>query len=133
VRFTGEAPAVKELSAVFVAVQNHVTVRCLPMALPHDLETSLQKLTQLHSVLTVADLVIPGGVKVKDAPETVLATVQEKRKEEEIRPAAAAAPEAAAVEGVAPAAEGAAPTAEAAVPAAPAVEAPAKKEKKGKE
>lgn len=131
-RLTGESPAVKEFSAVIITVQSHVTVRCLPMDLPHDIEASLAELKELHSALTVADLAIPRGVKVTDAPEIVLVIAQEQRKEEEVQPVAAALAEAAA-EGAVPA-EGAAPAegAPGAAPAATAAEAPAKKEKKGK-
>jgi len=120
VRLTGESLAVKELAGVLVMVLNHVTVRCLPTALPHELEASLEKLTQIHDVITVADLKVPAGVKVEDPPETVLVTVQEQRKEEEIQPAATAV----AVEGAVPA-EG-----EAAAPAEGEAAAPAKEEKK---
>jgi large subunit ribosomal protein L25 len=130
VRFTGEAPAVKELSAVFVAVQNHVTVRCLPTALPHDLEAPCGKLVQLHAVLTVADLIVPANVKIKDAPSTVLATVQEQRKEEEIVPVAAAVPAEGEV-AAAPAAEGEEGV-EGAKPTEAKEPAPAKDEKKEK-
>ncbi len=127
-RFTGESLAVKEFAAVLVTVQNHVTVRCLPMALPHDIEVSLTQLTQLHAVVKVSDLRVPAGVTILDNPETVLVIAQEQRKEEEVvvGPTATAegvpAAGAAAADG-APAAEGAA--------AAPAAAAPAKKEKKG--
>jgi len=130
VRFVGEAPAVKELSAVFVVVQQHVTVRCLPTALPHELPVSLEKLVQLRDVLTVADLQVPAGVKVADASTAVLATIQEQRKEEEV----VVAPTAVAAEGeaaAAPAGEAGAEGAEKTeVKEAPAAN---KKEKKGKE
>lgn len=126
-RFTGESLAVKELSAVFVSVQNHVTVRALPMDLPHDLEAPLGTLAKIHDVLTVADLVLPKGVKVKDAPDTVLATVQEQRKEEEV---VVAAPVAGAEGAAAPVAGAEGATAEGA--AAPAADATAGKEEKKK-
>lgn len=136
IRFTGESPAVKEFAAVIVTVQNHVTVRCLPMALPHDIEVSLASLAQLHAVVKVADLVKPAGVTILDNPETVLVIAQEQRKEEEVQVAPAATAEGVPVEGAEPGAEGA-PSAEgAATAAAPAAEAPAKpakKEKKGKD
>ncbi|MDD5041739.1 MAG: 50S ribosomal protein L25 [Candidatus Peribacteraceae bacterium] len=130
-RFTGEALAVKEFAAVIVTVQNHVTVRCLPMDLPHDIEASLTKLSQVHDVVKVMDLVAPSGVTILDDPETVLVTAQEQRKEEEVLPTSAATVEGAPAEGAA-SAEGA-PTAEGAAAAPAAAEAPAKKEKKGKE
>jgi len=129
IRFTGEALAVKEFAAVIVTVQNHVTVRCLPMLLPHDIEVTLSKLAQVHAVIKVSDLIVPAGVTILDSLETVLVTAQEQRKEEEVVAAPAATVEGVPAEGVVAGAEGA-PTAEGA-PAASA--APAKKEKKGKD
>ncbi|MFH0851306.1 MAG: 50S ribosomal protein L25 [Candidatus Peregrinibacteria bacterium] len=136
IRFTGESPAMKEFAAVIVTVQNHVTVRCLPMALPHDLEVSLTKLAQVHDVVKVADLAVPKGVTILDDPEKVLVTAQEQRKEEEVTVAPAATPEGVPAEGAvadaegAPAAEGAAASPSGDLrPAA----APAKKDKKGKD
>ncbi|MEI8230005.1 MAG: 50S ribosomal protein L25 [Candidatus Peregrinibacteria bacterium] len=126
-RFTGESLAVKELSAIFVSVQSHVTVRALPMDLPHDLEAPLSVLAKIHDVIKVSDLILPKGVQVKDQADTVLATVQEQRKEEVV---VVAAPVVGA-EGAAPVAgaEGAAP-ADAAKAGAPAEAAAGKGDKK---
>ncbi|MFH1444836.1 MAG: 50S ribosomal protein L25 [Candidatus Peregrinibacteria bacterium] len=130
IRFTGEALAAKEFAAIIVTVQNHVTVRCLPMNLPRDLEVSLTKLAQVHDVVEVADLVVPSGVTILDDADAVLVTAQEQRKEEEVQPApSAAAGEGVSAEGEEAAVEGA-PAAEGAV--APAEDNAAKKEKKGK-
>jgi len=131
VRFTGESLAVKELAGVFVTVLQHVTVRCLPTALPHELEASMSKLANLRDVIKVSDLVVPAGVKVKEPADTVIATVQEQRKEEEVV-AAVPVEGAAAAEGAAPAegAEGA--TAAAGEKAEGADAAKDKKEKKEK-
>lgn len=126
-RFTGESLAVKDFAAVIVTVQNHVTVRCLPMALPHDIEVTLAKLAQVHDAVKVSDLTVPAGVTIVDLPETVIVIAQEQRKEEEVVVAPTAA-EGVPAEGAAAGAEGA-PAAEGA--AAPAAAAPAKKEKKG--
>jgi len=130
-RFTGESLAVKEFAAVIVTVQNHVTVRCLPMALPHDIEVTLTKLAQVHDVVKVSDLTVPAGVTIVDQPETVIVIAQEQRKEEEVVVAPAATAEGVPAEGAVAGVEGA-PAAEGAAAAAPAA-APAKKEKKGKE
>jgi hypothetical protein len=81
-------------------------------------------------VLTVADLIVPANVKIKDAPSTVLATVQEQRKEEEIVPVAAAVPAEGEV-AAAPAAEGEEGV-EGAKPTEAKEPAPAKDEKKEK-
>jgi large subunit ribosomal protein L25 len=126
-RFTGESLAVKDFAAVLVTVQNHVTVRCLPMALPRDIEVSLTQLTQLHAAVKVSDLNVPAGVTILDNPETVLVIAQEQRKEEEVAAAPAATAEGVPAAGTATA-EGV-PAAGAA--AAPEAAAPAKKEKKG--
>jgi len=131
IRLTGESLAVKEFAAVIVTVQNHVTVRCLPMALPRDIEVSLASLAQLHAAVKVSDLVTPAGVTILDNPETVLVIAQEQRKEEEVVAAPAATAEGVPAEGAVAGAEGA-PAAEGAA-AAPATAAPTKKEKKGKD
>lgn len=90
VRFVGEAPAVKELGAVFVSTHDHVTVRCLPADLPHDLPVDISKLAAFHDTIKVADLKLPKGVTVMEGTDTVLATVQEPRKEEVIEAVVAA-------------------------------------------
>lgn len=115
VHTSGESPAIKTLAAILVTVQNEVTVKCLPKDLPHSFTVDLSKLVEFHDTITVADIKVPAGVKIEDAPEKVLYTVQEPRKiEEELpKPAEGEVPaEGAAAEG-APAAEGAAATAEA--------------------
>jgi large subunit ribosomal protein L25 len=127
VHFEGESPAVKELGGVFVITHDHVRVRCLPADLPHSLNVNVSGLAAFHQSVQVKDLDLPKGVKLMDEADTVLATIQEPRKEEEIAPAPAAATEGAA----APGAEGA-PAAEGATPAAAAAAADAKAEKKDK-
>ncbi|MEK7590652.1 MAG: 50S ribosomal protein L25 [Patescibacteria group bacterium] len=127
VRFEGEAPACKELGAIFVASHNHVRVRCLPGDLPHDLPVSIAKLAAFHDVVTVANLTLPKGVTVMETPETVLALIQEPRREEEIAPP----PAVEVAEGVVPA-EGEAPKEGegGAAPGSPEAAAPGAKEKK---
>lgn len=119
VRFTGESLAVKELGAIFVVAHDHVTVKCLPKDLPHELVAEISCMKEFHDVITVAALQIPVGVAVKDAADMVIAVVQEPREEEVVEVAApmeGAESAAAPVEGAPPAAEGAAP-APGAVPA----------------
>ena len=115
-RFTDEAPAVKEHSAIIVTALDSVTVRCLPSDLPHDLPVSLSKLTEFGSTLTVADIAVPKGVTILEAPETVLVIAQQPREEEKEEVAAPAeggvlAEGAAAEAAAAAGAEGAAPEA----------------------
>ncbi len=103
-RFEGEAPAVKEMSAIIVTVIDQVTVRCLPANLPHDLTVSLDKLVDFDSSITVADIKVPEGVTILEEPDTVIAIAQQPREEEKEEVAAPAA----VAEGAAPAADGAA-------------------------
>lgn len=82
--FVGESEAVKGLSGVLVTTNDHVTVRCLPTALPHSLEVSIESLETFNDVIHVSDIVAVDGVEIVDDPETMVATVQEPRKEEVI-------------------------------------------------
>lgn len=115
VHFEGEAPAIKTLGGVFVIAHDHVKVRCLPGQLPKNIVVSVAGLEAFHMSVAVKDLQVPEGVKIMDAPGTVLATVQEPRAVEEIvttapvaaegdATAAAAGTEGAAAAGAAPAA-----------------------------
>ncbi|MBI3618517.1 50S ribosomal protein L25 [Candidatus Peregrinibacteria bacterium] len=140
IHFAGEPPAVKTLAGIFVVTHDQVKVRCLPKDLPHALTVDVTKLENFHDSVAIKDIRLPAGVKVMETMETVLATVQEPRKEEEViaattvaapaegEAAAAGAPGATAEAGKegAPAAAGA-PGAEAAAPGKQ------KKEKGGKE
>lgn len=119
--FEGESLAVKD-GGILVTPITHVTVRCLPKDLPHNLPVSLASLAEMHAVITVKDIALPKGVVVEDDMELVIATVQEPRKEEEVVAPTPAEGEVAAV----PGAEGAAALAAGAPAAAPA----AKKEEK---
>lgn len=120
VRFTGESIAIKDLGAIFVIAHEHVTVKCLPKDLPHELVADISGLKEFHDVITVASLQAPAGVKFKDSAETVIAVVQEPREEEVVEVAApveGAEGAAATAEGAAAGAEGAAASADGAAPA----------------
>ncbi len=113
VHITGESLAVKELNGVLVTPLDHVTVRCLPTALPKEFIVDISSLTELHSSLTVASLKVPAGVTIVNDPADALVLVQEKRIEVEETPVTAPAEgEAAAGAEGAPAADGAAPAGE---------------------
>lgn len=84
--FEGEALAVKDLAGILVTPHDHVKVRCLPADLPHALTVDISPLQAFHDVITVAAIKLPKGVTIIESPETVVATVQEPRKEEEIAP-----------------------------------------------
>jgi large subunit ribosomal protein L25 len=103
IRFSGEAPAVKAGLAV-VFVHNELSVEALPKEMPSEIEVSLDGLAEVGQNVTVSDLKLAKGVKILTAENTVLVTVQEKRKQEETTPAPTAE--------ATPAAEGAAAPAE---------------------
>lgn len=82
--FEGEAPAVKEQGGTFVSSKDTVIVECLPKDLPHDLKVDVSTLVDFHTSLTVADIVLPAGVKIMDAPEIAIATVSAPAAEEDL-------------------------------------------------
>ncbi len=123
IHFEGDAPAVKELSGIFVVTHDTVRVKCLPSDLPHSLTVKISSLAAFHDSVSIKDIELPKGVKILDDADTVLATIQEPRAEEVIATVAVAPTEGAAVT-----AEGAAPAEGA--PAGDAKAAPAKEEKK---
>ena len=100
----GEAPAVKSLGGVLVTVHDEVEVTCLPQDIPAHFVVSLLTLENFRDSITVAQIKVPAGVTIKSAPETIIITVQEPRKEEVVEVVAATTEGAAA----APGAEGAA-------------------------
>ncbi len=116
VSFEGVAPAVKDLGGILVTVHGEVTVQCLPADIPEKFVVDLASLKEFRDSITVASLAMPQGVTAVDNAETVIITVQEPRKEEEVVATPAAGAEGAAADGAAPAADGAAPAA--AAPAA---------------
>jgi len=123
----GVAPAVKDLGGILTIVKHELTVRCLPLEIPHNISIDVTSLVQFANSIHVSDVVVPKGVKLMDHLEDVVVTVTPPRKEEELAPATPAtgiegtAAEAAAKEDAAKAAE-----------AAAAEGGPAKKEEKEK-
>lgn len=117
----GESPAVKTQAGVLVTVHDELEVSCLPNDIPENFTVNISKLENFHDSITVAQLKVPGGVVIKTAPETVIVTVQEPRKEEVIEAPIAAVEGAIPAEGEAaatPVAEGATtPAAQAGAPA----------------
>ena len=87
VKFVGEAPAEKAgLQVVFV--HNELPVEALPREMPSEIEISIEGLAEMGNNITVADIKMPKGAVIKEEKDLVVATVQEKRKQEEAAPAA---------------------------------------------
>ena len=82
--FIGEAPAVKELGGVLIKSLDAVTVKCLPADLPEKYEVDISKLVTFDDTIAVKDLKVSEKVEILDDSETIIASVQEPRTQEEI-------------------------------------------------
>src|SRR3990167_4307451 len=82
-RFVGEAPGVKE-GGVLVKNSDHITVKCLPKDLPHDIEIDLSLLANLHDAVKVSDLKMSSAVEIMDDPAMIIVSIAAPRKEEEV-------------------------------------------------
>ncbi len=84
--FIGESSAVKQ-GGVLVKSMKEIEVEALPTDLPHSFGIDLSKLENIHDSIRVSDLKIDSKVKILVESETVIATVIEPAKEEEVAPA----------------------------------------------
>lgn len=82
--FVGESPAVKELGGVLMKNLDAIMVKCLPADLPEKYEIDLSKLATFDDVIVVKDLPVSEKIEIMIDPETVIASVQEPRTEEEL-------------------------------------------------
>lgn len=80
--FIGEAPAIKEKDGVLVKAMHEIKVEALPTHLPHSIKVDLASLDDIGKSIHVGDLSISKNVKVLVEPQTVVATITEKTKEE---------------------------------------------------
>ena len=80
--FIGESPAVKEKEGTLVKAMQALEIRALPADLPRNFEVKLSSLSEIGMSIHVKDLTVPNGVEVLVEPETVIAIVVEKAKEE---------------------------------------------------
>jgi len=82
--FQGEAPAVKDLEGILVKSMHEIKIEALPTNIPHEIAVSLQNLDAIGKSIYVRDLVVPKEVTLKENPDTAVASVTERAKEEEI-------------------------------------------------
>jgi len=80
--FVGESSAVKEKEGTLIKAMQALEIRALPADLPRNFEVKLDTLSEIGMSIHVKDLTIPKGVEILVEPETVIATVVEKAKEE---------------------------------------------------
>ncbi len=74
VEFTGESPAVKELSAVINRSLSEIEVEAFPQDIPHAFVVDLSALDALDKSFYVKDLTVPKGVTLHIDPDTAIAT-----------------------------------------------------------
>lgn len=84
-RFTGIAPAVKELGGILNRQLETLEIRCLPKDLIHDIEVSLENLRTFDDVIHVEDIALPEGVSVLQNPDDVVVMVSEPMSEAELK------------------------------------------------
>lgn len=99
--FTGQAKGVVDDGGVLEIQLREVVVECLPTQIPETIEIDISALGVGDS-LHVSDIKLPSEVTLVTSAEGAVATVVMPKEIEEVAPAAAAAPEAAAVEGAVP-------------------------------
>lgn len=83
-KFTGRAPAVKELGGVLVKSLDSIEVSSLPADLPAEIEVPINGLETLDDVIYVKDLVVPAKVQVLERPDEAVVSVTPPRSEEEL-------------------------------------------------
>ena len=100
VEIKGIAPAVKDHGGILTTVKRELTVKCLPMDLPHSIIVDVTVLLEFSQAIHVKDIELPKGVVITDDADDVVITVSAPKEEE----VAVEAP-ATAIEGTAAAAE----------------------------
>lgn len=86
VELTGTAPAVKEKGGILNKSLSEIEVKSLPGNLPKEILVDVSGLVDFGQSIYVKDIKFPPNVKVALDPDTVVVSVSEPRKEEEIAP-----------------------------------------------
>lgn len=79
IHLVGESPAVRDLAGTLLHSLDIVSVRCLPLAIPTNLEVDIAPLKNFDITLSVGDIVPPDGVEILTDPGIVIATVNPPR------------------------------------------------------
>lgn len=82
--FVGESPAVKDLAGIFVRNVNELEVEALPQNLPHEITVDISSLKNFRDQVLVKDLNLGSDIRVEADADTILATVQEPKSQEEL-------------------------------------------------
>lgn len=84
----GESAGVRDQKGILNLALHEIEVSCLPSRIPERINADVSAL-MIGDVLTIADLTVPEGVRILNAPDQAVATVAPPMAEEET-PAAAA-------------------------------------------
>ena len=82
--FVGESPAVKDLAGIFVRNVNELEVEALPQNLPHEISVNIASLKNFGDQVLVKDLNLGSDITIEADADTILATVQEPKSQEEL-------------------------------------------------
>lgn len=82
--FVGESPAVKDLAGIFVRNLNELEVEALPQNLPHEISVNISSLKNFGDQVLVKDLNLGSDITIGAGADTILATVQEPKSQEEL-------------------------------------------------
>ncbi|OGM99448.1 MAG: hypothetical protein A3B91_01165 [Candidatus Yanofskybacteria bacterium RIFCSPHIGHO2_02_FULL_41_29] len=82
--FEGESLAVKDLAGIFVRNVNELEVEALPQNLPHEISISISSLKNFGDQILVKDIKFGSDIKLVADEDTILATIQEPKSQEEL-------------------------------------------------
>lgn len=85
-KFTGEAPAVKEKGGTLVHHLTKIKIECLPKDLIHEIEVDLSNLKEFNDLIRIKDLIIPPEIKVLQGSDDVVVSISAPKAEEEVAP-----------------------------------------------
>ncbi len=77
--FIGEAPG--EKLGILLKTMHEIEIEVLPRDLPQSLDVDISVLEELHSKITVADLVLPEGIVITAAQEDTIASIAQQDEE----------------------------------------------------
>lgn len=83
--FENEAPAVKDLSGIFVRNVNELEVEGLPQNLPHEIKIDISVLKNFGDQILLKNVKLDEGLKLIGSEDEIIATVQEPISEEELQ------------------------------------------------
>lgn len=84
--FTGVSAAVKDFGGTLVKVMHEIEIEGMADKLPHVIEVPIEALTTLESQITVADLVLPVGIRTLEKEGDIVAAISVQKEEEETAP-----------------------------------------------